>query len=125
MAGLAKRTVTIANAASLSGKIDMENYRLVGLIMPAAWTAANITLLAAHPDGGLTGDPPVPADGDFFDVYDKGGTEYIITAAASRYISLSPLDLAAVKWVRLRSGTAAVPVAQGAARTIMVLLATG
>lgn len=125
MAGTAKRTITILNTASLSGKLLLENYRMVGLIVPAAFDGTAITLQGAHPDGDLTGDPPVPADVDFFNVFDRGGSEYTITVAVSRYITLNPDDLVALLWVRLRSGTAVVPVVQTATRTIQVILSTG
>lgn len=97
---------TIANGASLSGAVYLGEKTLLGLVMPAAWTAAVITL-------------SVSLDGTtYVDAYDSTGTETSYTVAASRYIALNPANLVGVRYVKLRSGTAASAVNQAAARTI-------
>lgn len=103
-----KRTVsvTIANAASLSGAVAVGDGVLTGIIMPAAWTAAVLTFQASF--DGTT----------FNDLYDEAGGEYTVAAAASRYISVPAGDFGGVLYLKVRSGTAGAAVAQGAARTL-------
>lgn len=107
------KTVTIAINESVSGELDLEGYRFVSIQMPAAWTAANLTFQAAE-----------KAAGTFNNLYDDEGTEAIAIAAASRQISMSlySLAFAPLQFIKIRSGTAATPVNQAAARTIRVFL---
>lgn len=101
-------SVTIANGASLSGAIDTEQTTLGGIAIPAVWTAANITF-AVSADGGLT----------YLPLYDANGAEVTaVVTAASTYIALDPALFAGVRFVKLRSGTNAVPVNQGTARIL-------
>lgn len=112
-AGTATRTGTIANAASLSGEIDLEGFRLAAIEMPAAWTAANLTFQAASASGGT-----------FQNVFDDAGTEITVTAAAARMIGLDAVlpELAALRFLKIRSGTSGVPVNQGAERILTLVL---
>ena len=111
----ALKSVKIASGGSQSEAVDLEHYELAGLIMPSAWTAAAITLLAA--------DGP---NATFAQVVDDAGTELSITVAASQIIGIGTEvkqgAVRALKWVKLRSGTAGVPVNQAADRTIHLLL---
>jgi hypothetical protein len=98
---------TIANNASVSDAMDLSGTTLVAYIMPAAWTAANITFQAS-------------VDGiNFYNIYDQSGNELIHNVANSRMIILTPSDLAGVRYIKMRSGTSAAPVAQGAQRQII------
>lgn len=106
-------TVTIPNSAAVPTEgTDLEGYMPIGIVMPEAWTTANLTFQAT-------------SDGvNYYDVYDSGGTEVTVTAAASRYIVLTPELVAAfagVQKVLVRSGTTGSPVNQAAARTLLVL----
>lgn len=103
-------TATIANAASLSDAIHLAGGRLVGLQMPAAWTAAGITLQASF--DGTT----------YADVYTSTGTEFSITTDASRFVLLDPTTLIGAQRIKLRSGTAGTPVNQLAERLIRVIV---
>ncbi|CAK0772595.1 conserved hypothetical protein [Gammaproteobacteria bacterium] len=106
---MAKIDVVIANGESLSGAVQLGGAELIGVVMPAAWTAANLTL-------------QVSADGTTFNnLYDVDGNEVPITAAASRYINLLPINFVGFQWIKVRSGTSGTPVAQGAARTIGIV----
>lgn len=98
---------TIANAGSLSGAADVSAGRIVGLQLPAAWTAAPITFQGSI-DGGAT----------YSDVYDDGVERTIAAGSvvASRVLPLDGDDWRAFTHVKIRSGTAASPVAQGAQR---------
>lgn len=100
----------IANGASLSGAIDTGNVgssKLIGIEMPAAWTAAALTF-------------QVSTDGtNYFNLH-TDAAEATATAAAAIVIALRA-DLASVlsqfRYFKVRSGTAGVAVNQGAART--------
>lgn len=107
------RTVTIAASASVSGEIDLEAYRLVGVVMPSGWTTAALTFTAASTSGGT-----------FQNVYDDAGDEVTVQAAASRSIGVDYAAGALAPWryVKVRSGTSATPVAQAAERTITLVL---
>ena len=104
------KTVTIASGESLSGSIDFSSFTPVALVMPSAWTAASITFQASHNNS------------TWGNIYDKDGTEYTLTTAASRYVLLNPADFASVRGLKVRSGTAASAVNQEAARTITLVL---
>lgn len=106
-------TATIANAASLSGEIDLEGFKLAAIIMPAAWDAANLTFQASDVSGGT-----------FQNVFDDAGTETTVTAAVSRSIGMDAAmpELAAFRFLKIRSGTSALPVNQTAARTLTLVL---
>lgn len=111
-------TATIASGASLSGAIDMsafalnkDNFRLFGIIMPAAWTTANLTFQASF-DSGLT----------WIDIMDALGTEYTVIAGTSRYIPVDPTPFAAIPMLKIRSGTVSTPVNQGADRIVALIM---
>lgn len=101
----------IANGASQSEAIDLTDRVLVAIGMPASWTAANLTLLSS----------PL-ATGTFQPVYDASGNEVVISAAASKNILVEAVTYASA-FIKLRSGTAGTPVAQGAARTFVIVSA--
>lgn len=92
--------VTILDGEALSGATFIGYGLLVGLIVPAGWNTADITLQAA-PDGAT-----------YYNVHHKADdTEETIQAAASRHIWLDP-PIRGVGWVKVRSGTALSPVNQ-------------
>lgn len=104
--------VTIASGQSLSGALDCAGLRPVAIITPSAWTAADITVQVY--DRNSAG---------YVNMYKAdAGTEYTIKADAGRYIPLPATDYAGVDQLKLRSGTASVPVAQAADRDIVVVL---
>lgn len=102
---------TIASGASLSDAITLGGLRLFGVVMPAAWTAANLTFQASF-DGGTT----------YVDVYDYNGLEVVATASTSRLIVLDPVVFSAIPLLKIRSGTSGTAVNQGAARTLQIVL---
>ena len=101
-----RQAATIANGASLSDAVNLQNLVLCHLVMPAAWTAAVLTFQVSW-DGT-----------EWNTLYASDGTEYTVQAAASRRIILPPADFVGVRYIKVRSGTQAAPVNQGAARTI-------
>ena len=103
---------------STSNTIDTEGGRrqIVGLQMPAAWTAASLTFDGSH-------------DGTTFVPIHHGAGAYAITAAqgaaASLGVSLAKEAFAGWPYVRIRSGIIGAYVNQVAARTIKVLTSAG
>lgn len=103
-------TVTIANGASLSDEADVGEGRvLVGILMPAAWTAASMTFQAGAVSGALG------------NLYDEYGTEVEYTVDASRYVAVDIPTFASARYVKVRSGTSGTPVNQAAERTITLV----
>lgn len=107
---LDRKTVTIANGASLSGAIDLGAGTLVGIEMPAAWDAADLTFQTSSDNTA------------FQDYYDAAGTEVTVSADASRNIKLDAADYAGAGQLKVRSGTSDTPVNQTAERTIVLIL---
>ena len=103
--------VTIANGESLSTAANLDRLALVGIVLPSSWTAASLTFQACE-----------TYDGTYVDLYDTGGTEVECQAVASRWIAIAPQDFLSARYLKVRSGTSAVPVNQGAARTITLVL---
>lgn len=103
--------VTIANGQSLSGGVSLGGLRLFGVVMPSGWTAANLTFQASV-DGGAS----------WVNLYDANGSEVTVTAGTSRFIALEPALFASLTHLQLRSGTSATPVAQGADRSLSLVL---
>ena len=106
-------TATIAAGGSQSNVIDTEHTVLTGIVMPAAWTAADLTVLAS-----------THKEGTFLPVYDDAGAEVVIKAAASVCIGIdvAALKLAAFRYIKLRSGTAGTHVNQADARAITIVM---
>lgn len=102
-------TVTIASGQSLSPQVDTGGRRLAAIKVPAAWTAAALTFQASV-DAGVT----------WGDLYDDSGNEVSLAITAGRMIALDALAmvLSPFRYLKLRSGTSASPVAQGADRAI-------
>jgi len=106
---------TISSGTSLSNSVNLGGLRLFGFVMPSEWDAADISFQASV-DGGTTWN----------DIYDgnvaTGGTEYVIDAAASRYIILDPTAFCAITMIKIRSGTSGTPVNQTTNRKLQLVL---
>ena len=107
---LVTASVTISNGTALSPAVDLTQYSLVGLVMPSGWTAANLTFQGSVDNS------------NFFDLYDSGAEINLGAAAASRYVLLNPAVFAGLRYLKVRSGTSAAPVNQGADRAITLVL---
>lgn len=107
---LASLDVTIANGQSVSPAAAIGGYHVVGILMPAAWTAAALSF-----QGSLD-------DVTFRPLFDRYGTEVSFTVAASRLLIVSPTDLGTLKSLKLQSGTSTAAVPQGQAATLTLLL---
>jgi len=106
-------TATIAKGASVSGAIALNGYNKFTIIMPAAWDAAHITFQASDAVAGT-----------YVNLLTEAGSEVDIAVAASGVYPLttSSAALSYLPYIKIRSGTAAVPVAQTAARTITIVM---
>lgn len=108
----------IPAGASQSGKVNISNLVVVGIIMPAVWTAANITFLAGDPRDGGNGVVAV-----FNPVHDDTGVEVTATTAASQFVTFRDSDvMAGVSYLKVRSGTTATPVVQAAQAVVSLVL---
>jgi hypothetical protein len=107
-------TATIANGQSLSGAVALGGQLMAGVGVPASaeWTDAELTFQVSV-DGGVT----------FYNLW-QYGAEYVLSIPTGRtdrtFFDLPPIDFAAFSHIKLRSGTAATPVAQGAARALQI-----
>jgi hypothetical protein len=107
-------TATIANGESLSGVVDCGADRFcVGYDMPPTWTAAGISMRGGANPAAL------------LEVQDSFGTLLAHAVTANQHVSLADkVQLYDCRYLQLRSGTAATPVAQGAERVITLYLAS-
>lgn len=103
-------TATIANGAALTSEIDLGSTILVGIIMPASWTAASLAIKAASASGGT-----------FNGVYAVGGGLYELTVAASKFMAIDPATLRGLRFIKLWSETSGSDVNQGAARDLIIV----
>lgn len=108
---LGTRSVVIANGASLSAAVDLSGVVIVRIVTPAAMTGVALTFAGSDVTAGT-----------YTNVYDRFGSEYSVVSAASRRIVVPPADLLGNCWLKVRSGTAAAPTAEGGARTITLLV---
>lgn len=108
-------TVTIAASASESSAIEIQGQiNGFAIEMPTEWTTAAITFLGAH-----------GPDGTYKKIVGDTGTELSVTAATSEIIVVDTATkvqaLRAMKYIKVRSGTAASPVVQTANRTLYLI----
>lgn len=107
------QTATISSGASLSNAVNLGGLRLFGFIMPSSWTTAALTILASFDNGSTY----VTMES----VYD--GSEITYAVSPPGYYPLpNPQIFAAVTNLKVQSGTSALPVNQGADRTIQLVL---
>lgn len=112
--GIAVRHVKILSGQSLSDVLDCEGFRVVGIIMPSAWTAADLTFQIS-PDNKQNYS-------SLYDGLGASGNEIVVRATTSRHIALATDDFEGFSYLKVRSGTQSLPVNQGADRTIGVVL---
>ena len=128
-------SVKITNGTALSGYIDIRGFVVVGLVTPAAWTAADITFQSCAqaastvPGAGITGDPGV-----FYDLFTDQGVEVKIPTAGipiggGRFFAFNSVNFGSgaglnVEYLKIRSGVTGVPVNQAADRVVTLVLAT-
>lgn len=104
-------TISGGDATGLSNVINVIG-NMAGLITPPAWTAAGLTFLGSY-DGV-----------NFFPIYDGPTERNYVLPAVQAQMALSLNDWLSVAYLKLRSGTGAAPVVQGADRVFQILLAS-
>jgi phosphoglycerol transferase MdoB-like AlkP superfamily enzyme len=102
-------TATILSGASLSAAVFLGSGALARIDMPAAWTAATLTFQLS-PDGVT-----------YRNLYDASGVEYEVQASAAYSIAMPVADFQGAQYLKVRSGTAGVPVNQGADRLLTLI----
>lgn len=103
------KQVTILTGASVSDSIDLGTELVNAFSMPAAWTAASISLEVSNDNTNWIGT--------VFDYTNIQAGLYTAPVAGAAY-AIDVVTFAAFRYVRFRSGTMAVPVNQAADRTI-------
>ena len=104
----------IAAGASLSAAVELGGHSVERIIMPAAWTAADLTFQFSD-DGGTT----------FQNAYWDWGAEMVVDAAVATTIELSPfVKLSNIDQLKVRSGTAGTPVLQVAEGIVRLSVST-
>ena len=111
--------VVIPNNEAYTGEIDFgENVNFFAIEIPDSFSGDTISfqskaLRAEQLDS--------PAEEDWNDVYDDAGTEVTVTVAGDRMVVIGTATKAAMRslrYIRIRSGTAAAPVNQSPEREI-------
>ncbi len=93
-------TVKIDSTYSMTGMVDLGNYSLVAIRTPAYWTSASITFL-------------VSIDGtNFYDLYYQD-IEWNMICMANKDLTVNFNAFFPYRYLKIRSGTRATPVAQG------------
>lgn len=107
---LERSAVTILSGASLSDALHLQGRTLVGIDMPASWTAASLSLAVSN-DGST-----------YLTLYDAFG-EVTFAAAASTHVGIDFSNKIGFNYLKVRSGSSGSPVNQAADRTIYVVTA--
>jgi len=102
-------SVTIAAAASLSSAASCQGRALAGILMPAAWTAADLTFQASV-DGTTYGN-----------FYTVAGAEITVIATVDNFIQIEPSGFSGPLYLKVRSGPAGAAQNQAAARIITLV----
>lgn len=101
---------TIEAAASVSDTIDLGlDGNISGLITDAAWDSAGIQI-----EGSMDGT-------NFFPMFDNANIIGVTRAAASSFYSLDIHRTVSARYIRVRSGTSAVPVVQADETLVTVI----
>lgn len=115
--GMKELAVTIANGEAESGVIDMRGYAGGIVVMPAAWTTADLGVKVCG-----------SADGTFVPLKDNEngyGTSVSIDGPVAAAAYMLPLDVFAAPYMKLWSHDGAgSDTNQGAARTLTLFLKT-
>lgn len=109
--------VTIANGESLSDATTLNSGWPVGIVIPVAWTAADLSFDVSW-DNGST----------FAPLFDDGGEvtvpSAVIPTAEVRYIAIDPTKFHGATDLKIRSGLLGAEVNQGDERILTVVRAS-
>ena len=106
---ISRQSLSILSGQSLSSTYNTGDAPIIAIQIPSVWTAANLTFQTSW-DGV-----------SWADVYNMFGDEFqVVVGGPSRTIVMAPTEFQWHRYVRIRSGTSALPVTQGADRTLFV-----
>lgn len=119
MASVGKIGVQIPANQAISGEVDLGANDLCAFEMPEGWAGTALTFQAK----AQRSDSSAPGAEDWDDVYDDTGTEVSVTVAANRLVVVGTVTkaLGNLRFIRIRSGTAAAPVNQNPSRLIRII----
>jgi hypothetical protein len=100
--------ITIALGASLSDEIDLGGATCMMIEMPDAFTGTTLTFQASRTSGGT-----------FKDVKDSAKSEVQVTVEPNEMCTVD--KLAPARYIKIRSGTSAIPTAEEAERILYVI----
>lgn len=103
-------TVTIADGQSLSDAADLGDGTLLGVAVPAGWGGPTVVTFQGSPDGVT-----------FSDIQDGAGEYATVALAAGQAVAVDPAWFRPFRYVKVRSGTAAIPVAQAGGDAVTVM----
>jgi hypothetical protein len=110
--GKGHQTVTaclIANTNSLSGAIDLDIYRLVGIAIPATFEPTQLTFQSSYDNATWN------------NVYDASGAEKIVAVGVSRRVIIQPNEFFGIRYLKVRGGTSGTPTVVAADRTLQLI----
>lgn len=84
-------SVTISSGGSTSNEATLQGKRIAAIIMPAAFTGANLTFQASI-DGST-----------WYDIYNSSGSQVTCTVGTDQWIAISPQDFAGVSRLKVVS----------------------
>lgn len=105
--------LSLRQAISDRGNPLVGNLSLVGILIPASWTAAGLSFQMS-PDGT-----------NFGEMFSDAGAAYAVTAAAGNFVLLNPSAFASAEAIIIRSGTSGTPVNQTNDATLILALRGG
>ena len=101
--------VVFGASSTASGVVNLENLHIIGIVMPATWTAAGITFLTSVDN--VT----------YNTTTDVNATEISISVSASKHVVVNPTTVPSARYVKLQSGTTSVTVTQVSATTLTLV----
>lgn len=104
---LQQDSVTILNGQSQpAAGYDLANRTLMGLELPAAWTAAGLSFQASRDNA------------TWRDLFTINGEYAFPSSSGGQFLAVDPNYFLGVRYLKIRSGTTGAPVAQGADRVV-------
>ena len=108
--GIDRIPAIIVSGTALSPQIDIGAKTLVGIAMPAAWTAAALSVQVSI-DGGVN-----------WLEFNSGGVALSLTVAAGQFVAIDPTLWFGINSIRLRSGALGAVVNQGQDSVLTLIL---
>jgi hypothetical protein len=105
-ASVYNKAAAIASGQTASAAIDLRDFMLAGITMPAAFTGTALTFQVATPSGG-----------SYTTLEDENGDAYTLTVEASKYYPVNVIHFVGGRFLKIVSGSA-----EGADRTLTLHL---